>query len=236
MSGWIAMILLALAVAAGLYPFVRHDRGAVQFLAAALLLALAGYAWQGLPDQPGSPKAKASARQEVPDDDFAILRPELLGRFDRASYWMTLADADRRRGNPHGAAEVLQAAVQRNPRSFSLWLAYGYNLVAASDNMMSRASQLAFERAAQLAPRHPGPRFFYGLALVRGGNYEAANQVWTELLPTVAPDSPYRAAITERLAAIRQAAETRAPLRPAVPPQPPPRSTPPPPQPVTVAP
>lgn len=236
MSGWLLMILFALAIAAGLYPFVRRDTGALQFLAAALLLALAGYSWQGRPSEPGSPRNGAAPIAELPEDDFAILRPELLGRFDRASYWMTLADADRRRGNPHGAAEVLQAAVQRNPRSFSLWLAYGYNLVAASDDMMSRASQLAFERAAQLAPRHPGPRFFYGLALARGGNYEAANQVWTELLPTVAPDSPYRAAITERLAAIRQAAETRAPLRPAVPPQPQPQSPPPPPQPVTVAP
>lgn len=235
MSGWVLMILCALAVAACLYPFVRRDRGALQFLAAALLLALAGYAWQGLPDQPGSPKAHAPARAEMPDDDFAILRPELLGRFDRASYWMTLADADRRRGNPHGAAEILQSAVQRNPRSFSLWLAYGYSLVAASDNMMSRASQLAFDRANQLAPRHPGPRFFYGLALARGGNYEAANGVWQQLLQTVPADSQYRTVITERLAAIREAATTGAPLRPAPPPQPR-RQSPAPPAPVTVVP
>lgn len=220
MSGWVAMILLAFAVAAGLYPFVRRDKGALQFLAAALLLALAGYSWQGRPAEPGSPKSEAPPVVELPEDDFAILRQDLLDRSDRASFSMTLADADRRRGNPHGAAEMLQSAVRNNPRSFSLWLAYGYNLVAASDNMMSRASQLAFERAAQLAPRHPGPRFFYGLALARGGNYEAANQVWTELLPTVPPESPYRAAINERLAAIRQAAATGAPLRPATPPQP----------------
>jgi len=220
MSGWIVVIPIGLAVAAGLYPFVRRDKGALQFLAAALLLAFAGYSWQGRPADPGHPKAEAAQLVEVPDDDFAVLRPGLLDRSDRDSYWMTLADADRRRGNPHGAAEVLQAAVRRNPRSFGLWLAYGYNLVAASDDMMSRASQLAFQRAAQLAPRHPGPRFFYGLALARGGNYEAANQVWTELLPTVRPESPYRAAIEERLAAIRQAAATGAPLRPATPPQP----------------
>jgi cytochrome c-type biogenesis protein CcmH len=234
MSGWVAMILFALAVAAGLYPFVRRDKGALQFLAAALLLALAGYSWQGKPSTPGSPKSGAAPAAELPEDDFAILRPELLGRFDRASYWMTLADADRRRGNPHGAAEVLQSAVRQNPRSYSLWLAYGYNLVAASDNLMSRASQLAFERAGQLAPGHPAPRFFYGLALARGGNYEAANSVWTELLPAVAPDSPYHAVITERLAAIRQAWSTGAPLRPAPPPLPQPRSTPTTPQPVTV--
>lgn len=235
MSGWVFMVLLALAVAAALYPFARRDTGALQFLAAALLLALAGYAWQGNPAEPGSPKGQAAAAGALPDDDFAVLRPELLGRFDRASYWMTLADADRRRRNPHGAAEILQSAVRSNPRSFSLWLAYGYSLVATSDNMMSRAAQLAFERAAQLAPRHPGPRFFYGLALARGGNYEAANGVWQELLPSLPADSQYRAVVTERLAAIREAATTGAPLRPAPPPQPRTQS-PAPPAPVTVVP
>jgi cytochrome c-type biogenesis protein CcmH len=235
MGGWLAMILLALALAAALFPFARRDAGALQFLAAALLLALAGYAWQGRPAEPGSPKRAERTARAVADDDFAILRPELLGRFDRASYWMTLADADRRGGNPHGAAEILQSAIRSNPRSFALWLAYGYSLVAGSDNAMSPAAQLAFERAAQLAPRHPGPRFFYGLAWARGGRFEMANEIWEELLPTVAPDSPYRAAITERLAAIRAAAATGAPLRLAPAPQPSPQS-PAPPAPVTVVP
>jgi cytochrome c-type biogenesis protein CcmH len=216
MGGWVAMILLVLALAAGLYPFARRDKGALQFLAAALLLALAGYSWQGHPEVPGSPKSEAEA-QEVPDDDFAVLRPELLGRFDRASYWMTLADADRRRGNPHGAAEVLESATRSNPRSYSLWIAYGYALVAANDDLMSPASQLAFERANELAPDHPGPQFFYGLALARGGNYEPAMRVWQEQLSNLPPGSPYRAAIQERMEAVRQAATSGTPLRPATP-------------------
>jgi hypothetical protein len=93
--GWLTIILLALAIAAGLYPFMRRDKGALQFLGAALLLALAGYSAQGSPWQAGSPKS-AQAPETVPDDDFATLHPDLLGRFDRASYWMTLADGDRR--------------------------------------------------------------------------------------------------------------------------------------------
>ncbi|HVQ08539.1 MAG TPA: tetratricopeptide repeat protein [Allosphingosinicella sp.] len=227
MGGWLAMILLALALAAALFPFARRDLGALQFLAAALLLALAGYAWQGRPGEPGRPKQAERAVSDLPDDDFAVLRPELLGRFDRASYWMTLADADRRRGNPHGAAEILQSAIRGNPRSFALWLAYGYSLVAGSDDAMSPAAQLAFERAAQLAPTHPGPHFFYGLALARGGNYQGAYQIWQGLLPNVPQTSAYHAVITERLAAVREAAETGAPLRPATPPPPRPQNPPP---------
>ncbi|HTU10905.1 MAG TPA: tetratricopeptide repeat protein [Allosphingosinicella sp.] len=218
--GWVAMLLLALAVAAGLYPFVRKDRGALQFLLAALLLALAGYSWQGRPDQPGSPKA-AQPPRAVPDDDFATLHPDLLGRFDRAYTWMQLADGDRRRGNPQGAAEVLQSAVRANPRSYSLWIAYGYGLVAASDGAMSPAAQLAFDRASRLAPNHPGPLFFYGLALARGGNWDQAEQVWRGQLTELGTSHPvYRAALEERLAAVRDARTNGTAVRPATaPPQ-----------------
>lgn len=221
MGGWIAMILFALALLAALFPFARRDKGAFQFLAAALLLALAGYAWQGRPGEPGSPKRAEAAVQEVADDDFAVLRPALLGRFDRASYEMSRAEAERRRGNPHGAAESLQSAIRDNPRSSALWLAYGYALVAGSDDVMSPAAQLAFERADALAPGNPAPRFFFGLALARGGNYEGAYRVWQDLLASVPESSPYRAAIAERMQAVQQAASTGTPLAPAPPPQPP---------------
>lgn len=217
MMGWLTMVLLTLAVAAGLYPFVRRDRGALQFLAAALLLALAGYSWQGKPDRPGSPKA-AQAREPLPDDDFTVLHPDLLGRFDRAYVWMMRADADRRAGNLIGSAQTLEAAVRNNPRSYSLWIAYAYALVAAGDGLMSPAAQLAFDRAGQLAPNHPGPLFFYGLALARGNNWDQAEQVWRGQLQELGPNQPlYRVALEERLAAIRQARASGTPVRPAAP-------------------
>jgi cytochrome c-type biogenesis protein CcmH/NrfG len=226
MGGWIAMILLALVLLAALFPFARRDKGALQFLAAALLLALAGYAWQGRPDEPGSPKKAEAAAGEGVDDDFAVLRPDLLGRFDRDSYWMTLADAERKRGNPRGAAEILQAAVQRNPRSYSLWIAYGYALVANGD-VATPASELAFQRAGQLAPDNPGPTFFHALALtreVRLEAYQRAFDEWRQLLPNVPESSQYHAAITERMEAVQQAAAAGTAVAPAPPPQPRPQS------------
>jgi cytochrome c-type biogenesis protein CcmH/NrfG len=221
-NGWLIIILLSLAVAAALWPFARRDKGAFQFLAAALLLALAGYSWQGHPGQAGSPKAEQPP-QPVADDDFATLHPDLLGRFDRAYSWMQLADADRRQGNPVGGAEILQSAVRANPRSYALWTAYAYALVASNGDLMSPASQLAFERAYRLAPDHPAPKFFYGLALGRSGNWDAAEQTWRELLQGLGNGFPlYRAAIEERLAAIRQAraAGTAVAPAPPLPPQP----------------
>lgn len=215
--GWVAIVLLTLAVAAALFPFVRKDKGAAQFLAAALLLALAGYSWQGRPEQPGSPKT-AQARQALPDDDFAILHPDLLGRFDRAYAWTVRADADRREGNLLGSAQTLEAAVRAHPRSYALWTAYAYALVASNDNLMSPSSQLAFERAGRLAPNHPAPVFFYGLALSRGGNWDQAEQVWREQLQGLSANYPlYRRAIEERLAAVREARTNGTAVRPASP-------------------
>jgi cytochrome c-type biogenesis protein CcmH len=226
MGGWLILVLFLLAVAAGLYPFARGDKGALQFLAAALLLALAGYGWQGSPGEPGRPK-QAIAVSDAGDDDFAILHPYLLGRYDRAAYWMTLADADRRRGDPHAGAVRLGEAVRNNPRSAPLWIAYGYALIAAGGDQPGPASQLAFGRATRLAPNDPGPLFFYTLALTRLPRPEAYQQAlieWREMLPGVLEDSPYRAVIAERIAALEEALATRTLLRPATPPDSGPRS------------
>ncbi|MBV9884466.1 MAG: cytochrome C biogenesis protein [Sphingomonadaceae bacterium] len=202
--GWVLMAALAILVGAGLFWFVRRDKGALQFLGAALLLALAGYAWQGHPAMGGSPKA-APEHQQARDNDFQALRPDLLGRFDNAGVWTSMADGMQRAGDTEGAAELLQNAVHRHPRDADLWVAYGYALVVHGNNMMGPAAQLAFQRAAAIAPNHPGPRFFYALALAQGGNYDEAERVWRELLPTIPADSQFRAATEQRLQAIAQA-------------------------------
>jgi cytochrome c-type biogenesis protein CcmH/NrfG len=204
LMGWLIMAALTLAAGAGLYVFVRADTGALQFTAAALLLALAGYAWQGHPGLVGAPKT-APGRQALPDSDFAKTRENMLGRFDQASAWLTMADSFQRRGDTQSAAELLQGAVQRTPNNPDLWVGLGNALVVHGGGMMSPAAQLAFNRAARLAPNHPGPRFFYGLALAQGGNYAEAERIWRELLAAAPPDAEYRAIVEERLAALEQA-------------------------------
>lgn len=217
---WLPVILLVLATGLGLGAFLRRDRGALQFLAAALLLALAGYSWQGRPSQAGSPK-HAQAAPRVPDDDFAILQPALLGRAEPAAAGtLAAADAERRAGDPRAAAERLEAAVRAAPRSAALWIAYGYALVAANGNLISPASLLAFERAEQLAPSHPASMFFYGLAISRTGDWVTAERIWRAQLRELGNDVPlYRAAIEDRLAAIEQARTTGSLVPRAMPPR-----------------
>lgn len=201
--GWLAIMGFASATGLVLGFFLRGDKGALQFLAAALLLALAGYSWQGRPGLAGSPAA-AMARP-VPETEFAMLREDLLGRFDQAWTWTNMSEAFRRRGDTYGAAGVLASAVRSHPRDAELWIAYGYALVVHGDGLMSPAAQLAFNRAAAIAPGHPAAPFFYGCALAQGGNYAEAERVWRELAPTLPANSPYRPLIAERLAAIARA-------------------------------
>lgn len=202
--GWVLIIGLALLVLAGLWPFIGKDKGAMQFLGAALLLALAGYAWQGRPDLEGAPKPPPE-RIKQDDTEFTALREDLFGRFNRSAAWLTLAEGYQRRGDTQGGAQILQSALRDNRNDADLWVGLGNALVVHNGGMMSPAAQLAFQRAQRIAPDHPGPRFFYGLALAQGGNFDQAEQIWRELLAQAPEDAEYRRTIQERLDALDQA-------------------------------
>lgn len=53
--GWIFAVVLAALTFAGLYFSRRCSRLALELAGAAILVALAGYGWQGSPDTPGNP-------------------------------------------------------------------------------------------------------------------------------------------------------------------------------------
>ena len=70
---------------------------------------------------------------------------------------------------------------------------------------ISPAADLAFRRAIVLAPKHPAPRLFYGMALLTGGRFAEAERVWRETLALAPPNAGYRAGLEQQLAAIAQA-------------------------------
>ena len=217
--GWVVMLALTLGTFAGLWRFVRADKAAVQFLAAALLLAVAGYAWQGRPGLEGRPKPPPE-RERLPESDFAGMREDMLGRFNYASTWLTIAESYQRRGDTRSGAEVIRSGLRESPNNPDLWVGLGNALVIHGDGLMSPAAQLAFQRAAAIAPDHPGPRFFYGLALAQGGNYDEAERIWRGLLAQAPADAQYRRMIEERLQALQQARAMGQIPAPAAPPAP----------------
>lgn len=206
--GWILLLLLALAAFAAIWRFGRLDVAGLQLLAAALLLALAGYAWQGRPGLPGSPKAPPET-EELPDSAFAEMRGDMLGRFDTADRWLTIAETFQRRGDTRGGAGVIRSALRAHPDNAILWIGYGNALVVHAGGLITPAAQLAFDRAAELAPDHPAPRFFFGLALAQSGRLDEAERVWRGLLATAPPDAQWRAGVEAQLEQLEQARAMR---------------------------
>ncbi|MFM5914832.1 hypothetical protein D5I55_00215 [Chakrabartia godavariana] len=60
MIAWLLVFALCGLTYAALWRSGRMSRTALDLLGAALMLAVAGYAWQGSPNQPGTPVASTA--------------------------------------------------------------------------------------------------------------------------------------------------------------------------------
>ncbi|HEX8669520.1 MAG TPA: cytochrome C biogenesis protein [Allosphingosinicella sp.] len=201
--GWIVAFALAAAALAALWRLGRLDRGGLQLVAAALLLGLAGYAWQGRPALRGSPKS-AAQRQPLPETGFMLLRRELLGRFDTADRWLSISEGFHRRGDSREAAGVIRSAIRAHPRNYQLWIGYGTELLVHGRGM-TPAAQLAFQRAGELAPGHPAPPFFFAAALAETGDLDTAEAIWRTLLARPSTSPAWRAALQRQVALVDRA-------------------------------
>ena len=207
--GWLILLILAAAAFAAIWRFARLDRAGAQLLAAALLIACAGYAWQGSPGRSGSPRA-AAERPPAPETAFATLRRDMFGQFDTADRWLTIAEGRLRRGDTREAAAVIRSAIRAHPENSILWTGYGDALVLHAGGMLTPAADLAFRKAESLAPRHPGPRIFHGIALAQNGRLEEAERLWRQALALSPADSPWREGLERQ---IEMAAQARAEAR-----------------------
>lgn len=199
MSGWVILALLFAVSLAGLR--LLGVRGvALQLAAAALFFGCAGYALQGRPSLGGSPGQARSAEPPIP---LTRIRHSFFGQFTGAESWMRISEALASRGNTRDAAGVLRSAVREHPSDPILWLGLGNALVDHAGGL-TPASQLAYERSAELAPGHPGPIFFMGLALARSGDGQTAVAVWNELLAQAPADAPWRPLVEDAVAALEK--------------------------------
>lgn len=212
--GWLIILVLVVVVIAGLWRLGRLDGSALQMVCAGLALALAGYAWQGRPTLAGSPEVRP-VDQQSGGETFTAARQQLLGQFDRASVWLTLADAYLRRGETLNAVDIMRSGIRQYPDNSDLWIGLGNALVVHSGGLMTPAADFAFRRAQALASDAPGPRFFYGLSLAAGGRFAEAEILWRDVLVTAPKDVSWRPFVEERLKLliqIRAIAEGRAPM------------------------
>lgn len=212
--GLIVAAALAALTWGALWKTRRLSRAALQLLGAALLAGLAGYAFQGRVGLAGSPAAERRVAALPPAMPIA-LADEFFGRFNAAYSWLVIANSFLARGDSGEAVATLASATRAQPRDAQLWIALANAMTIHGGGRISPAARLAFGRSARLAPDHPGPAFFFGLALLQQDDVAGALVVWKELAAKAPDGSPWGAALQSRIAMVERLQREEAELRSA---------------------
>jgi cytochrome c-type biogenesis protein CcmH len=195
--GWLTLLLL-IAASLGLLWALGARGGLLTASAAALLLGATGYALQGSPNLGGARAAVGEGHDVFPLTDA---RHAFFGYFTPAESWLRMSEALERDGRSEDAVGILQNAVKRYPGDPQLWIGLGNALVDHARGLTPPA-ELAYKRAEQMAPGHPGAPFFYGLALARSGDREGAVAMWQQILKTAPKNAGWRPLVEQGVAAL----------------------------------
>lgn len=216
MMGWIVLATIGAAAFALLW-LLGLPRTLWSFAGAALMLGAAGYALQARPDLPGAPVA-AQKKAQPDQPELRELRGKMFGQFTANDTYFFMADSLVRGGDADKGAKTMLGGVRFAPQDPSMWTWLGMTLVEADNGTMSPAASLAFRRGVTLAPKHPGPPLFYGLAYARTGNPDAGLPWLRKALELTPANAEYRADIERSLKSVAffaamKAREQQAPAR-----------------------
>jgi cytochrome c-type biogenesis protein CcmH len=195
--GWLVLLLLAVTTLGLLWLF-KVRGGLLTASAAALFLGASGYALQGRPNVPAAIASGGEAHDIFPLTDA---RHAFFGHFAPAESWLRMSEALARDGHSEDAVGILQNAVKRYPGDPQLWIGLGNALVDHARGLTPPA-ELAYKRAAEMAPGHPGARFFFGLALARSGQRQEAVAIWRDILQTAPKNADWRPLVEQGVAAL----------------------------------
>lgn len=220
MMGWAMLGAVALAVVIVLVV-TRYPWRLWTIAATGLTLGAAGYAWQGSPSLAGHPVSIERQAGQV-DPGLVALREAMFGKYGTAIYtYATAAESMVRSGRPDLATVVWLGAVRKYPEDYSLWSGLGLALAEQDGNQISPAAKLAFDKAIALGPLHPGPSFFYGLALVRAGRFAEARPYWAKAVDLAPATISYRDELRVRLFLLDRFLASQAAAGQAAPQEPP---------------
>ena len=199
MTGYLILLALAGIALAGL-RLAGIKGPLLTMAAAALMFGGAGYALQGRPGLAGSPARGSAIARHVP---LAKARHILMGQFTKSEHWMIIADSFAARGETADAVGLVQSGLRAHPDEYSLWVGLGNALVDHA-GVMTPAAELAYARAAKVAPWSPAPKFFHGLALLRSGQRDQALNEWKALLATAPAEAGWRPLVEDGVAMLER--------------------------------
>lgn len=198
--GYLTLLLLGAAAFGALF-LLGVRRPLWSMVGAALMLGAIGYALQGRPLLAGQSARPQVAATPV-DPGLLDLRDRLLGRaaFSGDGAYQAAADAMTRAGEPRAAVQAIIGGIRRYPKSLILWVGLGDVLALHDGGRMSPPALFAFQQAMRIAPNHPAPPFFFGLAYLRAGDFAAARPLWARALALSPVEASYHRDIAVRLA------------------------------------
>jgi len=202
MSGLLVAIALAALAGIGVCLITRSGKVGWEPVAAALLVGVAGYAFQGHPSLPGNPVSATAERKAAFDEDLVKLRQSLSDRFGPAARWQVLSDGLARQGNTEDAANILVSGLRATPRDADLWVALGNALVAHQDGILSPSAEYAFRQALAINPKGVSARYFFALALAKSGQLEPARSMWANLAADLPAQAPFKSEVERSIAII----------------------------------
>ncbi len=200
--GWVIAAGLAALLMVALFAIGRIPRPTWEIVAAALLLGLAGYAWQGNPRLAGSSVVQDKADRPAFDEDLAERRRGMAERYGPSGQWLMLSDGLGRQGKTKEAANVLLSGLRDRPGDANLWLGLGNALMNHAGGALSPGAEFAYRRALALEPQSPAPRYFYGLALAQAGELKGAREMWAPLAQSAPAGSRLKAELEANIARI----------------------------------
>ena len=201
MSGWVIITGMGLASALVILAFVKGRRQLWQPVLATVILAMAGYAWQGRPALPAAP-AKSIAAERGAAEALIKMRSDMDQNYGVAKMWLVTADGFARDGSYAAASGYIQAGLRQHPENADLWSALGLVLMLASDGELTPPAKLAFDKARALAPNLPAPDYFEGLAALFDRKPDQTIAKWKQVLDRASPKAKWRPAVESQLAGL----------------------------------
>jgi cytochrome c-type biogenesis protein CcmH len=202
MSGWISLILLSAATFGILIRLGKIERQSWFLVGAVIVLAMAGYAYQGRPSLPAA-EAKPIASNSNAAKALIETRSEMDFTFSRAKPYLVTSDAFARDGDYSLAVSYIKSGIRKNPQDANLWSGLGLQLMLASDGKMSPPAQYAFDQARKYGPDQPAPDYFAGLSLLFDGQPDQALKLWQGVLARSPENAKWRPRLESQISGLQ---------------------------------
>ena len=202
MNSWLLATLLAAIVFAALMTLVPGRKQLWPVIAAAVVLGLAGYAWQGSPEQASSPAQPITAKLKAADA-LLQMRADMDTGYGIGKQWLITADSYARSGKYNYSAAFIQAGLREHPKNPDLWSGLGVVLLLAGDGQMSPPAKMAFANARKFGPRNPAPDYFEGLVELFEGRPTKTVEIWQSLVENAPDKAIWRPKLESQLGGLK---------------------------------